>query len=122
MVFYVDKTVELIFFIKRIKPLHPPLLLGNDVITEEAEHRHLSMVLDSKLDFQNQIKETILKARRGIGLKRHISNHASRDFLNQMYKLYGISHLDYGGIVYHRYQLDPEMLQSFTHKLEQTQY
>ena len=63
-----DKTVELIFSTKRVKPLHPPLLLGNDVVTETAEHKHLGMVLDSKLDFQSHIKEAILKARQGIGL------------------------------------------------------
>ena len=37
-----------------------------------------------------------------------------------MYKLYVRPHLDYGDIVYHRH--DPEMLLSFTRKLEQTQY
>ena len=88
--------------------------------TEKAEHKHLGMVLDSKLDFQSHIKEAILKARRGIGLMRHISNYVSRDVLNQMYKLYVRPQLDYGDIVYHRH--DPEMLQSFTRKLEQTQY
>ena len=116
MQFNGDKTVELIFSTKRVKPLHPPLLLGNDVVTEKAEHKHLGMVLDSKLDFQSHIKEAILKARRGIGLMRHVSNYVSRDVLNQMYMLYVRPHLDYGDIVYHRH--DPDMFQSFTRKLE----
>ena len=110
----------LIFSTKRVKPIHPPLLLGNAMVTEKAKHKHLGMVLDSKLDFQSHIKEAILKARRGIGLMRHNSNYVSSDILNQMYKLYVRPHLDYGDIVYHRH--DPEMLQSFTRKLEQTQY
>ena len=118
MQFNADKTAELIFSTKRVKPLHPSLLLGNDVVTEKAEHKHLGMVLDSKLDFQSHIKEAILKARRGIGLMGHISNYVSRDVLNQMYMLYVRPHLDYGDIVYHRH--DPEMLQSFTRRLEQT--
>ena len=54
------------------------------------------MILDPKLNFQSHIKEAISKARRGIGLIRHISNHVSRDVLNQMYKLYLRPHLDYG--------------------------
>ena len=51
---------------------------------------------------------------------RHIFNYVSWDVLNQMCKLYVRAHLDYGDIFYHRH--DPEMLQSFTRKLEQTQY
>ena len=45
MQFNADKTVELIFSTKRVKILHPPLPLGNGVITEKAEHKHLGMIL-----------------------------------------------------------------------------
>ena len=38
----------------------------------------------------------------------------------QVYKLYVRPHLDYGDIIYHKY--DPQMCLSFTQKLEQTQY
>ena len=120
MQFNTDKTVKLIFSTKRVKPIHPPLLLGNDAVTEKAGHKHLRMILDPKLNFQSHIKEAILKARQGIGLIRHISNYVSRDVLNQMYKLYVRPHLDYGDIVCHRH--DPEMLQSFTRMIEQTQH
>ena len=44
----------------------------------------------------------------------------SRDILNLVYKLYVKPHLDYGDIIYHRY--DPEVHLSFTQKIEQTQY
>ena len=44
----------------------------------------------------------------------------SRDILNLAYKLYVRPHLDYGDIIYHRY--DPEVHLSFTQKIEQTQY
>ena len=40
--------------------------------------------------------------------------------LDQIYKLYVRPHLDYGDIIYHRY--DPEMQSHFTQALEQTQY
>ena len=40
--------------------------------------------------------------------------------LDQVYKLYGRPHLDYGDIIYHRY--DPDMRLSVTRRLEQTQY
>ena len=42
------------------------------------------------------------------------------DVLEQIYKLYVRPHLDYGDIIYHKY--DPEMRLTFTQRLEQTQY
>ena len=48
----------------------------------------------------------ISKARRGIGLIRHLSKYLSRHVLDQIYKLHERPHLDYGDIVYHKH--DPE--------------
>ena len=85
--------------------MHPPLRLGNEEITSKTEHKHLGMILDSKLNFKSHVIEAILKARRGIGLIRYVSQYVSRDVLDQMYKLYVRPHLDYGDIVYHKYDL-----------------
>ena len=84
------------------------------------EHKHLGIILDSKLNFQSHIKEAILKAWQGIGIIRHISSYVSREVLDQVYKLYVRPHLEYGGIIYHKY--DPDMKLDLTKKLEQTQY
>ena len=73
----------------------------------KTEHKHLGMILDSKLSFKSHVSEAISKARRGIGLIRHLSQYVSRDVLDQMYKLYVRPHLDYGDIVYHKY--DPDL-------------
>ena len=120
MQFNTEKTEEVIFSTKRIKPDHPPLKLGDDVISQTLEHKHLGMVLDSKLDFKSHLREAIVKARRGIGMMKHLSRYVSRDVLIQLYKLYVRPHLDYGDIIYHKY--DPSMRLDFTNKLEQTQY
>ena len=120
MHFNADKTEEVIFSCKRLKPNHPPLLLGNDQVAQKMEHKHLGVILDSKLDFQSHTRQAILKARRGIGMIRYLSIYVSRSVLDQIYKLYVRPHLDYGDIIYHRY--DPEMQSHFTQALEQTQY
>ena len=78
------------------------------------------MILDHKLDFQSHIREVILKARRGIGLIKYLSKYVSGEVLDQVYKLYIRPHLDYGDIIYHRF--DPEMHLEITKKLEQVQY
>ena len=99
MQFNTDKTEEVIFSTKRIKPDHPPLKLGDDVISHLG-HKHLGMVLDSKLDFKSHLREAIVNARHGIGMTKHLSRYVSRDVLIQLYKLYVRRHLDYGDITY----------------------
>ena len=120
MQFNNDKTEEVIFSVKRSKIEHPTLNLGLYHVTRKDEHKHLGLILDSKLDFISHIRQAILKARRGIGMIKYLSKYVSRDVLDQIYKLYVRPHLDYGDIIYHRN--DPEMLQNFTIKLEKTQY
>ena len=78
------------------------------------------MILDSKMNFKRNIREVILKARRGIGLLRYLSKYVSSEVLDQIYKLYVRPHLDYGDIIYHKY--DPDKQLNFTEQLEQTQY
>ena len=120
MKFNTEKTEEVIFSAKRVKPEHPPLTFGNDDVVKKSEHKHLGMILDSKLDFQSHIKEAMQKARRSIGMIRYLSKYVSRDVLDQIYKLYARPYLDYGDIIYHKY--DPQCCQNFTQKIEQTQY
>ena len=64
MHFNSDKTEEVIFSTKRSKSLRPPLILGNDLEMRKIEHRHLGMILDTKLNIQSHFKEAICKARR----------------------------------------------------------
>ena len=78
------------------------------------------MILDSKLNFQSHIREAIVKARRGIGIIRFLAKYVSWDVLDQIHKLYVRPHLDYGDIIYHKY--DPEFKLDFTKKLESIQY
>ena len=89
-------------------------------IVVKAEHKHLGMILESKLSFQSHAREAIIKARKGIGIIRFLSRYLSRGVLDQIYKLYVRPHLDYSDIIYHRYY--PEFKLEFTKRLESTQY
>ena len=102
--------------LERTKPHDPILKLGNEKVKISSEHNHLGMILDHNLDFQSHIREVILKARRDIGLITYLS----KEVPDQVYKLYVIPHLDYGDIIYHRF--DPEMHLEITKKLEQVHY
>ena len=83
------------------------------------EHKHLGMISDSKLDFSADVKEAIVKARRGIGMIRYMAKYVSKDVRDQIYKLYVRRHLDYGDILYHKH--DPEFTLDMTKRLERIQ-
>ena len=78
-----------------------PLSFGDDDVVRKSEHKYLGVILD----FQSHIKEAIQKARHGIGTIRDLSKYVSRDVLDQIYKLYVRPYLDYGDIIYHKYDL-----------------
>ena len=65
------------------------------------EHKHLGIILDSKLTFSAHIKSAISKSRKGIGLLKYLSKYLPRHILNELYKLYVRPHLDYGDVIYH---------------------
>ena len=67
MQFNANKTEEVVFSCKNVKPYHPKALLGNGLIKRESHHKHLGMQLDSELSFQSHVKEAIGKAIRGNG-------------------------------------------------------
>ena len=88
--------------------VHHPLFFNGFEVVIKAEHKHLGMILDSKLTFLSHIKDAIVKAKRGIG----IICFWARGVLDQIYKLYVRPHLDYGDIIYHKY--DSELKLDFT--------
>ena len=92
-----------------------------------SEHKHLGIILDSKLYFSAHIKSAISKTRKGIGLLKYLSKYLPRHTLNELYKLYVRPHLDYGDVIYHipekvcefsQYIILPNLME----KLESVQY
>ena len=114
------QAVQVIFSQKSPKPPHPPLYFNQAEVPVVKEHKHLGMILDSKLDFSAHVKEVIVKARREIGMIRYMTKYVSRDVRDQIYKLYVRPHLDYGDIIYHK--PDPEFTHDMTKRLERIQY
>ena len=95
------QAVELVFSKKKIEIHHPVIHFNNIPVTKVEEHKHLGVVLDSKLSFSAYIKAAISKTRKGIGLLRRLSKYLPRNTLNELFKLYVRPHLDYGDVIYH---------------------
>ena len=52
---------EVIFSRKLNKPNHPSLNFNNTVVIQSTTHKHIGMILDTKLDFQEHFKDKLSK-------------------------------------------------------------
>ena len=95
------RAVELIFSTKKTEIDHPVILFNNAPVKQVNEHKHLGIVLDSKLTFSAQIRAAISKTRKGIGLLKYLSKYLPRQTLNELYKLFLRTLLDFGDVLYH---------------------
>ena len=80
---------------------HPEIHFNNIPVMKVEEHKHLGIILDSKLSFSTHIKEVITKTRKSIGLLKFLFKYLPRHTLNELFKLYVRPHLEYGDVIYH---------------------
>ena len=95
------QAIELIFSQKKQKTVHPPIMFNDIQVKSVNSHKHLGLVLDTKLSFQYHINEKVSLARKGIGVIKFLSSFAPVQTLDQIYKMYVRPHLDYCDVVYH---------------------
>ena len=111
----------------------PKLSFAGNTINTVKYHKHLSLILDNRLDFNQHLKEKIGKANTGIFMIRKLNRYLPRKTLLDIYKVFVIPHLDYCDIIYHRpcrdsllqnkalpISYNPNML--FTEKIESVQF
>ena len=108
---------EVIFSRKTKKEYHPPLAFNNNNVSETNSQKHLGVVLDNRLSFEDHLKMILNKVNKTIGLLRKLHNILPRSALLIIYKSFIRPHLDYGDIIY-----DQAYNASFHQKLELLQY
>ena len=109
---------ELIFSNKLVRQEHPPLFFNNIEVKQVPEHKHLGLILDSKLTFRSHIKEKLAIARKGVGVIKYLSSYVPVKTLDQIYKIHVRPHLDFCDVIYHI----PEKINPFTRALELTDW
>ena len=107
---------EVIFSRKTKEIYHPPLVFNNASVSQSSPQKHLSVILDSKLIFQEHLTMVSLKISKTLGLLRKLHNLLPRSALITIYKAFDKPYLDYGDILY-----DQAYNMSFHHKLESIQ-
>ena len=96
------KQAVQVLFSRKSKPLdHPNIYFNNIEVKCVHEHKHLGLVLDSKLSFNSHINEKISKASKGIGVLKSMSRYLSVQTLDKIYKMYIRPHFDFCDVIYH---------------------
>ena len=67
---------------------------------ETCKQKHLGMLLDFDLDFQEHGKSLPRKVDKTVALLRKVQNILLRSALLTNYKRFVMTHLDYGDIIY----------------------
>ena len=109
---------EVIFSRKLQKNSHPPSIYFNNNSKEQvSSQKHLAMILDATLNFQEQIKNLLTKVNKTIGLLQKLQNILPRESLLTIFKSFVRPHLDYGDVIY-----DQSYNNTFHQKMESIQY
>ena len=92
---------EILFSCKKSSPNHPNLIFNGTVVAKVDNHKHLGLILDPRLSFVKHLNEKITKAKKNIGVIKHLSKYLPLRTLDQIYKSLVRPHLDYCDIIFH---------------------
>ena len=74
-------------------------MFNGTVVAKMNEYKRLGLIIDSSLSFKKHLNENIIKAKKNLGVIKHLSIYLPRKTLDQMYKALIRSHLDYIDII-----------------------
>ena len=113
----IKQAQRTIFSRKTSQKNHPGLMFNDSIVNVTYIHKHLRMIFDSKLSFDEHLKSVLKKISETVSLLQNFQGILPRTSLITIYKSFARPHLDYGGIIY--YQTFNE---SFHERIESIQY
>ena len=111
------QAIEICFSHKRENENYPSLVFNDTKVELANSQKHLGLILDSKLDFNEHIDNKTNKCNKIIGIMKRLSLILSRKSLLTICKSFVRPNLDYADIIY-----DKPFNESFKRKIEAVQY
>ena len=96
---------------------HPALKINERIITKNNHQKHLGIILDSDLNFNNHIDQKIKTCNKLVGLIRKLFVNLPGNALLTICKSFIRPHLEYGDMLY-----DKPSNENFQKKIEKFQY
>ena len=108
---------EIIFSREKTVSIHSLVYFNKNPVNSTATHKHLGMILDSKLSYENHLQSVFSRVNKAISFLRKFQPTLPRKSLLTIYKSFIRPHLDYGDVIY-----DRAYNESFHQNLESLQY
>ena len=95
-----NKQAQEVTFTRKSKNmLHAPLIFKKSKIFQSTTQKHLGLILDNRLSFEEYLTAMGAKVSRTIALLRKLQHFLPRQALITIYKSYIHPYLDYGDIL-----------------------
>ena len=104
---------EVLLSTKVTKTNHPNIIFNGNTVRKSANQKHLGLILDEKLTFDDHITT----ANKLTGTLRKLYHYMPRDSLVTIYKSFIRPHLDYADVIFNR----PSNA-AFSNQIESAQY
>ena len=96
-----DPNKQEVIFTRKLKNLpHPPLIFNSINVSHSKSQKHLGIVLDTKLIFEEHCKIVLCKTNITIGLVNELQNLLPRATLITIYKTFARSHCNYADVLF----------------------
>ena len=92
-------------------------MFNSNLINKHSSQKHLGIILDESLSFEEHLKTILVKTNKTLYLLRKLQNLLPRAALITLYKSFIRPYLDYGDVIY-----EQAFISSFHEKLESIQY
>ena len=112
-----NQAIEICFSHKPENKNYPSLIFNDTKVELATSQKHLGLILDSRLDFNEHIDYKINKCNKIIGIMKRLSLTLSRKTLLTICKSFVKPILDYADIIY-----DKPFHKNFKRKIEMVQY
>ena len=93
---------EVIFSRKSNRLTHPALVFNNNYVSQTYSQKHLDVILDFKLTFEEHLNNVLAKVNKAVGPLNKLCNILPRTTLITVYKSFILPHLDYGDVLYNQ--------------------
>ena len=100
------QATEVLFSCTKSSPNHPQIMFNGTIVAKMNDQKHLGLSLDSSLSFKKHINEKIIKAKKILGLIKHLSMFLPHKTLDLMHKALVRSHFDYCDNILYTIKID----------------
>ena len=96
----ISKKAQQVIFSRKVKKNpHPPLTFNSNQVNKTSSQKHLGIILDESLSFEEHLKTISIKTNKTLYLLRKLQNLLPMPALITLYKSFIKPYLDYGDII-----------------------